>query len=263
MKQARRLSFGKVAELYDRTRPSYPAALVEELIALAGLGQGERLLEVGAGTGKATLMFASRGVPVLAIEPSAEMAAVARRNCAPYLGVSIVESDFERWRPAGERFPLLYSAQAWHWIAPEVRFARARQALPAGGSLAAFWNRVDWSSCELHEELQAAYRRAAPEFAVDGPMHPAGLERGQMSGQWMAEIADEPQFESPAVEEFPWTCEYSTEEYVALLRTHSDHHLLEQRQREALLAAVAEVLDCSGGVMRVPYETQLCLARAR
>ena len=66
-----RLVFGQVAERYDRVRPSYPNALVDEVIALAGR---ERALEVGAGTGKATLMFAQRGVAVHAVEPSAEMA---------------------------------------------------------------------------------------------------------------------------------------------------------------------------------------------
>lgn len=263
MKEARRLSFGKVAELYDRTRPSYPEALVQTLISTAELGPSERLLEVGAGTGKATIMFASRGVPVLALEPSAQMAAIAERNCAPFPAVSIVQAEFERWCPAGERFPLLYSAQAWHWIAPDTRYPRARAALRDGGTLAVFWNGADWSSCELRDELQAAYRRAAPRFAVDGPMHPAGLELRHTSREWMNEIAWAAQFENPRVETFPWMGEYSTEEYVSLLRTHSDHHLLEPEQREALLVAVAEVLDRNGGELRLPYVSQLCLARAR
>ncbi len=263
MEHARRLSFGKVAELYDKTRPSYPPALVEKLISVTELGPSERLLEVGAGTGKATIMFASRGVPVLAIEPSAEMARVARRNLASYRGISLVQSEFERWHPGGERFPLLYSAQAWHWIAPAIRYPHAREALRDGGWLAAFWNAADWGSCELREELKAAYRRAAPGFAPDGPMHPAGLERPQSGAGWRTEIASAPRFDNPEMQAFPWSCAYSTEEYVALLRTHSDHHLLEREQRETLLAAVAEVIDRAGGVLRLPYVTELCLARAR
>jgi tRNA G46 methylase TrmB len=61
----RRLVFGEVAELYD----SYPPALVDDLVAMAGLDGGQAVLEVGAGTGKATVLFAQRGIPVLAIEP--------------------------------------------------------------------------------------------------------------------------------------------------------------------------------------------------
>src|SRR5438105_8011948 len=75
MEHERRLAFGAVAELYDRARPSYPEALVEDVVALAPLGSPPRALEVGAGTGKATVLFAARGVAVHALAPSAEMAA--------------------------------------------------------------------------------------------------------------------------------------------------------------------------------------------
>ena len=60
----RRLTFGVVAELYDRMRPSYPLALVDDVLAFAGVG---RALEVGAGTGKATVLFAARDVEVVAL----------------------------------------------------------------------------------------------------------------------------------------------------------------------------------------------------
>jgi hypothetical protein len=58
MNEARRLAFGSVAELYDRSRPSYPPALVDDVLGLVGVAP--RVLEVGAGTGKATVLFAAR-----------------------------------------------------------------------------------------------------------------------------------------------------------------------------------------------------------
>ena len=69
----RRLVFGEVAGLYDRARPGYPASLIDDLVRWAQ--PGARALEIGAGTGKATRLLAARGVSVLGIEPSAEMAA--------------------------------------------------------------------------------------------------------------------------------------------------------------------------------------------
>jgi ubiquinone/menaquinone biosynthesis C-methylase UbiE len=80
-----RLVFGEVAELYDRARAGYPEALIDDVISFAG-GDGPslRALEVGAGTGKATMGFATRGLEILALEPSADMAAVARRNCQQF-----------------------------------------------------------------------------------------------------------------------------------------------------------------------------------
>src|ERR1700758_672913 len=130
MDEARRLSFGGVADLYDRARPSYPSALVDDVLEYAGVAPGEaaRAVEVGAGTGKATVLFAARGLDIVALEPSAEMAAVARRNFAGYTNVRVAETEFERWAPEHE-FRLVFSAQAWHWIAPEVRYVAARAAL--------------------------------------------------------------------------------------------------------------------------------------
>ncbi len=159
MHDRRRLSFGGVADLYDRSRPSYPEALVDGVLAYAGAGASDRAVEVGAGTGKATVLFAARGLDILGIEPSAEMAAVARRNCAGYSNVTIEEVEFERWRPPGHEFRLLFSGQAWHWISPETRYVAARAALCDGGALAAFWNRPDWAACDLREEFGEAYRR--------------------------------------------------------------------------------------------------------
>src|SRR5271170_4393101 len=115
MDDRRRLSFGGVAELYDRSRPSYPPALVDAVLEFAGAGEGDRALEVGAGTGKATVLFAERGLHVVAIEPSADMAEIARRNTAAYENVTIEETEFERWRPDGREFRVLFSGQAWHW----------------------------------------------------------------------------------------------------------------------------------------------------
>ena len=97
-----------------------------------GRASGDRALEVGAGTGKATVLFAARGFELVALEPSAEMAAVARRNCAGFENVTIEQAEFERWSPEGERFRLAFSAQAWHWVSPDIRYSRAREALVRG-----------------------------------------------------------------------------------------------------------------------------------
>jgi SAM-dependent methyltransferase len=256
----RRLSFGEVAELYDRARPSYPEALVDDLLAIASVARGQRILEVGAGTGKATTLFAARGAAVVAIEPSAEMAAVLRRNCAPYPHVEIVECDFEHWRGDGARFPLLYAAQAWHWVAPETRYGAARASLEPGGVLAAIWNRPDWGLSELRNELRAVYARVAPGLE-SGPMKPA-LTGPELWDDWDAEVSAAAGFEQAELREYRWEREFSTAEYVELLSTHSNHLLLADSQRTELLASVAEVLDRHGGAMRLAHVTRLCLACA-
>ncbi|HUJ33607.1 MAG TPA: class I SAM-dependent methyltransferase [Solirubrobacteraceae bacterium] len=227
MDERRRLSFGGVADLYHRSRPSYPEALVDGVLEFAGAGESDRAVEVGAGTGKATVLFAARGLDVVGIEPSAEMAQLARRNCAGYENVTIEEIEFERWRPPGHEFRLVLSAQAWHWIAPEVRYVAARAALEDGGALAAFWNRPEWIACDLREQLAGA------------------------SG-----------FDAAEVRRYPWHQEYTTADYLALLGTHSACVVLDAPERERLLGDIAAAIDARGGRFRMTYATVLCLARA-
>lgn len=261
MATEQRLVFGEVADLYDASRPSYPPQLIDDLLTAAPARDTTRVLEVGAGTGKATVLLAAAGARVLAIEPSAEMAAVARRNCASYPGVEIVESDFERWEPAGETFPLLCSGQAWHWIDPELRYGCARAALRPDGLLAAFWNRPGWGPSPLREALKDVYLKTVPELPPDGATHPAN-ESPDLDGDWTQEIAAAPGFGSPEIRFYDRSVRYSADQYARLLSTLSEIRLLAEDRREALLRGVRATISEHGGTLTMPLRTWLCLARA-
>src|SRR5690242_1269692 len=161
MREERRLAFGSVAELYDKRRPSYPARLVDDVISYAR--DPLSALEVGSGTGRATVPFAERGIAVHGLEPSAEMAAVARQACAGFDRVEIEETDFEGFTGSEGRFDLVFSAQAWHWVSPDVRVALARRALRAGGAVALFWNTAEWERSPHRPALIEAYARAGAD----------------------------------------------------------------------------------------------------
>ncbi len=257
----RRLIFGQIAELYDRHRPAYPVRLVEDLIELAPLSDQRGALEVGAGTGKATLLFASRGVSVLGVEPSSEMAAVARRNCRGYPDVRIEQSDFERWEPSGRQFGLIFSAQAWHWVDGEIGFARARAATSPGGLLAVFWNRPVWEGLGIREALIAAYRQAGPNVPSRDIMHPANL-RPDGEEDWDGDIAAADGWGRAELRHYGWQHDYSAAEYTGLLATTSEIQLLPATEREALLAAVRAVIEEDGGTLSLPLATRVCLAWA-
>ncbi len=263
MAREQRLSFGEVADLYDEARPSYPVALVQDVIDLAPPGSPLRALEVGAGTGKATRLFAQRGVSVHAVEPSDEMASIAERRLAGFGEITIDRSDFEHWDPRGASFALIYAAQAWHWVSPDTGYAKAGSLLQPGGLLAAFWNRPRWESCALRAELVEAYRRAVPERSSDDPMHPGSPSDPDVWVQWVQAIGATAGLAGPEVRGYHWAHRYSTSEYLALLRTHSRNIVLEDDRRQALLNEVGRVLDEHGGRLELDYVTWLYLARAQ
>jgi SAM-dependent methyltransferase len=256
----RRLSFGGVAQLYDRARPSYPEALVDDVLAFAGAGDGDRAVEVGAGTGKATVLFARRGLALTALEPDPAMAAIAAANLASFPQVAIEQVEFERWRPGGD-CKLLYSAQAWHWVRPEMRYVHARRALVDGGAVAAFWNRPQFAETAVQEELERAYEEFGPQLDPPGPMHPSNF-----ASDWMtevdAELAQAAGLGELETREYRFTAHYTTAQYLDVLQTHSDHITLAPDRRAALLDAIAVIIDRHGGSFQLPHVCRLALARA-
>jgi len=254
-----RLAFGRVAELYDRARPSYPAAVIDALLRYGGLGAGSRVVEIGAGTGKATELLAARGLEVTAIEPSAGMAAVARVKLARWARVRIVESSFEDWI-APKRCDAVVSVQAWHWVDPALRYALAHRALSPGGTLAAVWSLPDWERCPERTALSRAYRSAPVRLLPDFPMHPDS-EPTRLAGDWTAELAAAGGFGPGEVRRFPWSVVYSARAYTDLLQTHQDHILLGNSQRAALMSEIERAIESDGGRLELPLTTYLCLAR--
>ena len=256
-----RLVFGEDAELYDRARAGYPQALVDDVVQYAGLEQGTgRALEVGAGTGKATVPFASKLGEIVALEPSAEMAAVARSNCKGFPGVRILETGFETWTVEPGAFDLLYSAQAWHWIDPAVRYVRAAEVLTPGGALALFWHRTAWAGEPLRDEFDDMYRRLVPELRAANPGFP-GLGGPDRHDALLREIEATGYFAGATARVYPRPATFTADQFVDLLLTQSDHRLLDDDSRSGLFAAVRDLISSHGGAVTVPFDTLLALAR--
>jgi ubiquinone/menaquinone biosynthesis C-methylase UbiE len=131
-RRRQRTLFDGVAQLYDATRPGYPAEIVEFLAATAGAGTGSAMLEVGCGTGQLTRDLARLGFDLTAIDIGPAMVAMARRALAD-APVSFRTCSFEDFAAADWSFDLIVSATAFHWIDPEVRFSKSARLLRPGG----------------------------------------------------------------------------------------------------------------------------------
>jgi SAM-dependent methyltransferase len=129
-----------VATLYDEARPGYQERLFDDLASLSGTGPGSRVLEIGCGTGQATLPLARRGYRLLCVELGANLAAIARSKLTGYPGARVLASSFEDWVAEEGAFNLVVSATAFHWVDPAVRYRKSALALRQGGSLALIWN---------------------------------------------------------------------------------------------------------------------------
>jgi SAM-dependent methyltransferase len=230
-------SFGAVAEDYDRYRPSYPAQLFDDLVALAPAA----VLDVGCGTGKAARELAARGLDVLGLEVDPRMATVARAH-----GLAVEVAPFETWPDRGRRYDLITAAQSWHWIDPEAGAAKAAAVLRPGGTLALFWNHNDSGA-----DFDDVYRELAPHLVDDGtPSAARHADRIAASGLF-----------SVTTREYPWQRSYTADEWVGYARTHSHHLVLPPAQLDAVTAGLRAAIAARGGVVHLTGGTYLILAR--
>jgi SAM-dependent methyltransferase len=248
--RSRAESFGAVAELYDRARPSYPSALVDALLT----GDPRRVLDIGCGTGIAAALLAERGCDVLGVEIDERMAQVARAR-----GIDVEVARFEQWNARGRRFDLAVCAQAWHWIDPVAGAQKAATVLERAGRLGLFWN-FGAPPAEVAELFGPIYARLAPGVESYSVLLGGQDARAETA---VAGIAASERFDAAEVSAFSWRRTHDTAGWLALLQTHSDHQTLPPDRREQLLAEIGEAVESAGGSFEMPYEAILVSARRR
>lgn len=129
-----------IAITYDEIRPSYPNHLIRDVILKTNLKLGDRLLEIGAGTGKATIQFAEMGFAIHAVELGKDMAELLKMKCASYPKVSLDIAPFEEWKcPENQKYDMIYCAQAFHWLDTKIKYKKSHKLLKDKGYLALFW----------------------------------------------------------------------------------------------------------------------------
>lgn len=256
MAREQRLVFGEVADAYQRARPTYPPALFDAIMRIAGFSAGDSVFEIGAGTGKATEGFVAQGLQVTACEPSPGMASVLR---ARFPDVVVHDSGFEDCALESSSFRLIAAAQSWHWVDVVVGPVKAAEVLRPGGWLALFWNRADLDGSQWHDEIQPIYERVTSHMthAKNANKIDTTVERAVVN------LGRSRRFGPCVREDFPWVARYSTSEYIDLLGTYSDHRLLPDEQRADLHGSIAAWLDDHGGGLDHPFVTELVAAKVR
>ncbi len=232
-RQRLRSTFEEVPELYDRARPVYPARLFDELVEVAELTRQARILEVGCGTGQATVPLAERGFHVTCIELGGQLAAVARRNLAAFPNVVIVNAPFEAWEPEVAEFDAVAAFTAFHWLAPELRYRKSSSVLRKGGPLAIVETEhvLPDDGDRFFAEVQGDYEAVVPEdektWAGPPPDPDTVLDLSD-------EIHASGLFGVVAVRRYLWDVIYTADDYIAVLDTYSGHRALGRERRHLL-----------------------------
>jgi len=240
----RGLLFGSVAESYERYRLDYSNTLVDTVLAYAGRPV-HSALEIGAGTGKATRLFASRGIDVVALEPDADMARVLKKATRG-LPVRPIAATLEQFR-ADSRFDVVFAAAAWHWTSAATRWTRAVELLAPGGVLALFGRPTELKDPSLFAAVEHIEKRTLTAG------HPADLYPWSIEEMAATDgLADVEQRDLPSV------ATTTAADFVGRLSTVSAYLMLGSRERAEALRQVRAVLPDE---VEIDNTLQLCLAR--
>ncbi|MFF4592922.1 class I SAM-dependent methyltransferase [Amycolatopsis sp. NPDC001319] len=241
-------SFGVDAGRYDRARPRYPGALIDEVTQ-----GGKEVLDVGTGTGIVARQIRDRGCRVLGVEPDERMADFARST-----GIEVEVATFEDWDPKNRTFDTLTAGQAWHWVDPQRGSEKAAQVLKKNGTFAVFWH-LFLPPDDIAQAFGEAFRKVAPNFPIKVDRTP-NREAYKPIIDKTEEALLKTGFHSPQRHFYEWQHHYTRDEYLDLLPTQGGLTRLPQHQQGEVLTAVGAAIDARGGQFACDYTTVLFTA---
>ena len=128
------IDFGKTAQDYGQYRAGFPALFFERLIPF-GIGMpGQRVLDLGTGTGTVARGLAQQGCQVIGLDPSAPLLAQARQ-LDRHAGVAVdhIVATVERIGLASGNLEMVTAGQCWHWFDRPTAAREVRRLLVPGG----------------------------------------------------------------------------------------------------------------------------------
>lgn len=250
-----RLSFNKAAEIYDEIRPSYPPEMFDALFQL--LPSGPEIMEIGPGTGKATKDLLARGASVHAIEIGPAMAARLRSNLpSDHLRVSV--GDFEQLDVAPASADAVFSATAYHWIAPPAQTDQPASVLRSGGVIAI----VDLIQVDSPSDL-GFFAAAQPVYERYGQGHagPPAPTRDRVEPAIRSALQADGRFDRVAVRRYDWDQTYGASDYRKLMLSYSGTQMMNEDDRAGLLDDIESFIESNfGGRITRPLVVTLTTA---
>ena len=239
--------FGADAGRYDRARPTYPADLVDRIVAAS---PGRDVLDVGCGTGICARQFAAAGCRVLGVDPDPRMAELARNG-----GTETQVATFEDWDPGGRTFDAVIAAQAWHWVDPAAGAAKAAAVLRPGGRLAVFWNAFDPPQ-DLREAFAGVFRRVLPGSPAAGFWDRPAVDAYRAGClRVAAAIRETGAFGEPEEWLSHWQRPYTRDEWLDLVPTTGGFTRHPQAAQQLVLGGLGAAVDAAGGTFTMSYTT--------
>lgn len=253
-----RLKFNEDAENYDKARPAYPTELFDDIIAYSNINEKSNILEIGIGTGQATLPFLSLGCNVTAVELGSDLAEYVRAKFSNYQNLYVINADFIEADLKSGSYDLIYCATAFHWLPQEEAYNKIKKLLKPNGTLALFWNHpfpnrrddeVNMANKRVYDKYRPSDKPLTEFSEKDLEKHRTELEQNG--------------FTSVEAKLYKRTRTLSSQEYIALINTYSDHRALPDDIRLTFEKEMISAVDSLGGKINIYDTIDLYLTKAQ
>ncbi|MEK9185933.1 MAG: class I SAM-dependent methyltransferase [Patescibacteria group bacterium] len=255
-------SFDAFADDYHSVRPGYPDSLFEDIRNQCGIDDCSSLLELGAGSGIATVGLAKLGCHIVAIEPGAHLIAIARKQTEKFKNVEIFEETFENFQPSN-KFDVILAFTAFHWLSEGDRYQQILNLLKSYGSLVLVWNSFFQSDLPVTVDINNAYNEFLPDIYPE-KSSVADVNEGVLSklNRREQEIVANPLFYPVFLRKYLTTYSYDDQTYPKLLNTFPKIVEIEEEKRSRFLERIAEIIKRHGKIS-VPVLTTLIICQGK
>lgn len=255
-------SFDIYANDYHSVRPGYPALIFKDIKKQCGINNRFRLMEIGAGSGIATVELAKIGCYVVAIEPGAHLATIARKQTEKFKNVEIFEGTFENFQST-DKFDAILAFTAFHWLNEGDKYQRILNLLNDSGNLVLVWNSFFQSDSPATIEVNNAYREFLPDIYPEESII-ADVNEGVLSklNRREQEVVSTLLFYPVFLNKYLTLYNYDSQTYPKLLNTFPKIVEIEKEKRLKFFKRISEIVKQHGKIS-VPVLTTLIVCRKR
>lgn len=247
--------FDQTAEYYDTFRPSYPKDIIDQIISTTNINEHSKLLEIGAGSGKATALFAPYNFNIHCIEPGENLARNGRIKFSKSDNIKFEVGRFEDINLPLKYYHTIFSAQAFHWIPQPIGYEKCASILKDNGYIALFWNMYITFDNEFDNELvkiSKKYGGFADFLTADG------CEKRIDS--IVSGINNSGLFNAPEVHRVLWNQQYCADEYFGFVNTGNSFVQKSEKEKLSAYKDIKELADKHGDFINRTYLCVLYLA---
>lgn len=252
-----RLTFNEVVPQYEKTRPAYVEALFEEALGYTGLNSRHNVLEIGIGTGQATLPFLKTGCRLTAIELGDKMAVFCKEKFASFPNFKVINDDFETVKLEESSYDFIYSAGAFQWIQQDLGYRKIFNLLKPGGMVALFWHKPAPSPAFVpaRNAINKLYEKYHHLFQEIPTQH------HEVDSLDTVEELKRYGFTDIVLQTYPLSLSYTAAEYADLMDTNCIHIALPEDIRKQFRQEIIEAITANGGKYGTDSPIDLYLAK--